>query len=185
MYNKVYSAVKDFIGEISSDPNHSLRHDFDSRMIGLRDSLESSPEMQQKAEDWKQMILEHPEVSSVIEGAWQSMKKLLISNVERPDSRLAQSLSGSITSFGEKLADDVEMQQRVNEWTVSAASYLADEFAEPVSEVITSTISTWDPDETADRLEAQVGKDLQFIRINGTIVGGLAGLIIFSLSKLI
>lgn len=185
VYSKVYGAVKQFIAEIVEQPNHSLRGDYDSKMRGLRESLQSSPEAIEKAEEWKQLIVEHPELNNIIEGAWRSGKKTLLENVQSDDSTLSQSVAGSVQSFGEKLGHDRELQDRVNDWITSAAGYVATEFAEPVSEVISSTIATWDPEETAQRLEAEVGRDLQFIRINGTLVGGLAGLAIYSLSQLV
>ena len=184
VYGKVYGAVKHFIAEIVDEPNHKLRSDYDSRMRTLRESLQSSPAAIAKAEEWKQLIVEHPELNKVIDGAWRSTKRALISNVESEESTLSQSISKSVQSFGEKLTQDEELQARVNEWIISAAGYVAAECAEPVADVISATVATWDPDETAERLEAEVGRDLQFIRINGTIVGGLAGLIIYSLSQL-
>jgi uncharacterized membrane-anchored protein YjiN (DUF445 family) len=90
-----------------------------------------------------------------------------------------------VVGFGTRLRDDEALQRKVDEWVVSAAGEVAEQSREEVGELIASTVARWDPAESSRRIELQVGRDLQFIRINGTVVGGLAGLLIYTVGRLI
>jgi len=185
VYVKIYSAVSSFVEEILQDPSHPLRDDFNSRIQNFRTSLSESPEMALKAEEWKQQILNHPEVRSWIGTLWQRTKGALIDAAKDPNSQLSSHVVNSVRSTGNKLANDQGLQTKVDRWIIDAAGYIADEFKNEVAGLIESTVNAWDTKETAERLELQVGRDLQFIRINGTIVGGLAGVFIYSITQLL
>ena len=102
-----------------------------------------------------------------------------------PSSELRQRIEAGLAAFGARLRDDPSLQKKVDEWIVSAAGGLVEQSREEVGELIASTVARWDPAESSRRIELQVGRDLQFIRINGTVVGGLAGLVIHLVGQLI
>lgn len=184
VYEKVYGAVKDFIGEISTDPNHRLRSDFEQRALKMRDDLSTNPKLMSQAEEWKRRIVEHPEVNAWVDTLWARVKEKMLEQMDEPESNTRKYIASAAQAAGRNLADDPTMQAKVNGWVIEAAGYAATEFKDEVSGLISSTVKSWDADETAARLEAQVGRDLQFIRINGTIVGGLVGLTIYTVSQL-
>jgi len=185
VYEKIYGAVRSLVDEILQDSNHKLRSEFDTKIKDLRVSLSNSPEMAEKAEHWKHQIMNHPEVRAWTGSLWQRTKQSMIASAKDPNSELQTHVINSVRSTGENLANDQNLQNKVDTWIIDAAGYIAEEFKSEVAGLIESTVNAWDSQETAERLELQVGRDLQFIRINGTIVGGLAGVIIYSLAKLL
>ncbi|MBT5866434.1 MAG: DUF445 family protein, partial [Ilumatobacter sp.] len=102
-----------------------------------------------------------------------------------PDSELRVRLVNSLQQLGARLADDPEMQHKIDRWVSDALAYLVENYRTEVSDIIASTVEKWDGESTAEKLELQVGRDLQFIRINGTIVGGLAGFVIHAIGQLL
>ncbi|MEP4648659.1 MAG: DUF445 family protein, partial [Ilumatobacter sp.] len=101
------------------------------------------------------------------------------------ESELRRRIVGSLQQLGHRLATEPELQTKVDEWVASALGHLVVNYRTEVSEIISSTVERWDAESTADKLELQVGRDLQFIRINGTIVGGMAGFVIHAVGQLL
>jgi uncharacterized membrane-anchored protein YjiN (DUF445 family) len=116
---------------------------------------------------------------------WSELKKGLLEQTADPESELRTRLEGAAAAFGRVLVEDSALQAKIDRWVETAALYVVKQERHQVAELIATTVARWDPDEAAQRIELQVGRDLQFIRINGTIVGGLAGLAIYSLGRLI
>lgn len=112
------------------------------------------------------------------------MKKLVLTETGDPDSDLRRSAESLTMRAGEVLRDDESVRAKVNEALRRLTGHVATHYADDLTDVISSTIARWDTDETSRRLELQVGRDLQFIRINGTVVGALAGLAIYTLTQL-
>jgi len=109
----------------------------------------------------------------------------LLDQSNDPDSELRQRIEQMAMAFGTALSNDPSLRSKVDRWIESAASYIIDAYRHEVADLIETTVAKWDADEAAQRIELQVGRDLQFIRINGTLVGGLAGLAIYSFGRLI
>jgi uncharacterized membrane-anchored protein YjiN (DUF445 family) len=130
-------------------------------------------------------LLHHPEVRAWSASLWGRIKTGMLEASEDPESELRQRLEQALSDAGKSLESDAELRARIDAWVTDAAGYIAEQFRGEVSGLIANTVQRWDADETADRLELQVGRDLQFIRINGTIVGGVAGLVIYTLSELL
>jgi uncharacterized membrane-anchored protein YjiN (DUF445 family) len=114
---------------------------------------------------------------------WRDVKAQLRTQADDPDSELRQRLATAIAAVGDRLRDDPALSARVNEVAESAARYVAEQFKDEIGNIVTTTISNWDAEETAHRLELLLGPDLQFIRINGTVVGGMAGLVLHTIAQ--
>lgn len=183
IFDKIYDAVSRFIADVGVDRTHPLRAQLDSRTEELAERLKSSEDLRIRGESIKEEILAHPEVRAWSESLWTRIKSGLIEATEDPQSDLRIRLEAAVADAGAQLSADPAMAAKLDKWLVEAVGYVAEQFKDEVSGLIATTVQRWDTAETADRLELQVGKDLQFIRINGTIVGGLAGLIIYTLSE--
>jgi uncharacterized membrane-anchored protein YjiN (DUF445 family) len=138
-----------------------------------------------KGEEYKAELLEHPLVRDMTASLWQDAKAALMEQSMRDDSALRETIARGVQRLGELLQRDEALAAKVNEWLEAAVLYAAREYGDEGSELIAHTVSRWDAETTSRRIELQVGRDLQFIRINGTVVGGLAGLGIYAVSTLL
>ncbi len=184
VFDKIYTGVRRFLTDIGDDRNHEMRVDIDRRTARLADELRTSEAMIARGEDLKQEFLDHPEVRAWSATLWKRIKTGLLEAAESPDSELRIRLQEALVEAGRSLEADPELRAKIDAWIVDAVGYIADQFRGEVADLIATTVQRWDTTETADRMELQVGRDLQFIRINGTLVGGAAGLLIHTLSEL-
>ncbi len=185
VFDKIYSGVKSFLADLQVDHEHQLRQDFDRRVRQLAKDLETSPTLRARGEAIKDEVLAHPEVRAWSATLWERIKRSLLDATEDPASELRVRMEQALVEAGRSLQNDAELQTRIDRWIVEAAGYIAEQYRGEVADLIAITVQRWDTAETAERLELQVGRDLQFIRINGTVVGGLAGLVIYTLSQLV
>ena len=183
VFEKIYEVVQHFLSELATDHNHEMRAELDRRTIRLAEELQTSPAMEARGEELKEQILAHPEVRAWSASLWTRIKSALLEATEDPDSELRVRLDDALVQAGTSLQNDPELRARVDRWIVEATVYVAEQFRGEVADLIATTVQRWDTQETAERLELQVGRDLQFIRINGTLVGGLAGLVIYTVSE--
>jgi uncharacterized membrane-anchored protein YjiN (DUF445 family) len=184
VFDKIYDAVNRFITEVGGDRNHALRRHLDVRTLELAERLKTSPELVARGEELKEEILQNEDVRAWIGGLWQRIKEGVVEASHDPDSELREQVTAAIMEAGVNLQNDREMQATVDKFLTEAAGYLAQHGGDPVVSVISSTVERWNAEETAQLIEDKVGRDLQFIRINGTIVGGLAGLVLHTVSQL-
>jgi uncharacterized membrane-anchored protein YjiN (DUF445 family) len=162
-----------------------MRADIDARTAKLAADLKTSPEMLARGEELKEQILAHPEVRAWSSSLWTRIKEALVDATADPESELRVRLEEALVEAGRSLQEDPELRAKIDGWIVDATTYVAEQFRGEVADLIATTVQRWDTQETADRLELQVGRDLQFIRINGTLVGGFVGLLIYTLSELV
>lgn len=185
VFAKIYSGIQNFVGEINRTPNHEVRRKVDERVRELAVNLRESPELQARAEEIKQELLNHPEAQEWTASLWASIKEELLNAADNPDSELRHRIASVASQAGESLNRDPVLRRKVDEWIASVAAHLVAESRTEVADLIASTVQKWDADDTSRRFELQIGRDLQFIRINGTLVGGVAGLVIHALSHLL
>lgn len=183
--DKVYVEILKFTRAVQSDPNHQVRQQIDKYLTDLAQDLQFDPVMIARAEDIKAQVLGDPEVRELASRTWGTVKNALLSAVDDPDSELAVRFKATVRDFGSRLVNDDELAGKVNTWIGDAAGYLVRTYRSDIAGVITDTVARWDAEETSQKIELQVGKDLQFIRINGTVVGSLAGLAIFTAAHLV
>ncbi|MBA2414678.1 MAG: DUF445 domain-containing protein [Geodermatophilaceae bacterium] len=185
VFAKAFTALQRFLGEVASTPDHELRRALDLRLQEYVVALRTDPDAAARVELVKDEILEHPSVKEWSASLWGGLKKSLLELSNDPSSELRQRFQSSIVHFGQTLRDDSELQAKLDRWVEGAAAYVVDQYSDDIADLVSGTVAKWDAVETSNRIELQVGRDLQFIRINGTVVGGLAGLLIYSVAQLI
>ena len=184
IFEKIYDAVSRFITDVGADPDHEVRKSIDRRLAIFVVRLAEDPELARKAEQLKAELLEHPEVRAWIGSLWAEMRDGITRLAAEPHGELRQRISASLERIGARLVTDADLQHRVDGWLERGIHYIVEHYRNEVTNFIATTIERWDPETTSRRMELQVGRDLQFIRINGTIVGGLAGLVIHTITEL-
>jgi uncharacterized membrane-anchored protein YjiN (DUF445 family) len=185
LFAKIYGAVHSFLADVGSDSNHDVRRAIDARVKDFADRLRTDPELLAKGEELKIELLAHPDVRAWLASLWGELKRTTIGALDDPASELRLRLDHSLANLGRRLAVEAELQAKVDDWVRRAAGHVVDHYRGEVGDLIAGTVAKWDGKATSERMELQVGRDLQFIRINGTIVGGLAGVVIYSVSQLV
>lgn len=183
--DKIYNELYKFARAVQNDPKHELRLKLDDYLLTVADELQHDPAMIERAESIKAQVLGDPEVRDLATRTWEGIKNAVLTAVDDPDSELRVRFTAAVRDFGVRLSTEEELAGKVNTWIIDAASYLVATYKHQITSIITETIERWDAEETSQKIELQVGKDLQFIRINGTVVGALAGLTIFTVATLV
>jgi uncharacterized membrane-anchored protein YjiN (DUF445 family) len=182
IYIRLVETVTAVLKEISQDPGHPLHAQFDALIDRFVTRLQNDPELITTGEAYKSELIEHPMVRELAASLWQGAKASLVAQSERDDSELRAAFERGVIQLGNLLQRDTALAAKIDGWAEGAAGFAATEYGDEVGDLIAQTVSRWDAETTAHRIELQVGRDLQFIRINGTIVGGLAGLVIYGVS---
>lgn len=182
IFDKIYSGVHRFLDDVGRDHGHEVRRSIEQRIVAFASRLRDDPELVAKGEELKDELLAHPDVRAWIASLWGEVKRSLEDAAVDPDSELRRRMATSLAQLGQRLRDDAELQGKVDRWVASAGGYVVANYRHEVANMISSTVERWDAESTSKRLELQVGRDLQFIRINGTVVGGLAGVFIHVLT---
>jgi uncharacterized membrane-anchored protein YjiN (DUF445 family) len=170
---------------VTSNPNHEIRRSIDVRVADLAERLRHDPEMLAKGEELKKELLAHPDVRAWLGSLWEELKRNTLKALDDPSGELRRRIDDSLAGLGRRLAVEPALQAKVDDWVMRAAGHVVEHYRGEVAELIAGTVAKWDARATSERIELQVGRDLQFIRINGTIVGGLAGLVIYTASQLL
>jgi len=184
LLDKILGGLQRFVGDVTGRPDHPIRIQLDARARLIADDLRTSPELRDRGEQLKEELLGHPEFMAWADTIWSDVKTSLQTAVDQPDSELRRRLEAAVRSFGARLENDRELRHRVNTWIASLTHQMAARSGGEIATLIAETVQRWDADETSRRLELQVGRDLQYIRINGTLVGGLVGLVIHAIVEL-
>jgi uncharacterized membrane-anchored protein YjiN (DUF445 family) len=185
IFAKIFDGVHRFLRDVGGDANHEVRRAIDQRVLAFAQRLRADPVLLAKGEELKAELLEHPDVRAWLSSLWGEIKLTTMAAAADPESELRQRIDVTLERVGRRLVDDSELRAKVDAWVLGAATYVVEHYRGEVAEIISSTVARWDGKATSERLELQVGRDLQFIRINGTIVGGLAGLVIYAASQLL
>ncbi|MDJ0358992.1 DUF445 family protein [Rhodococcus sp. H29-C3] len=182
---KIYKELVEFTWKVRSTPEHELRLAANKFLVDYAHDLQHDPATIKKAESLKSQIMGRAEVTGLASATWKVAKRLIMESVDDPSSTLRRKISENAAGWGVRLRDDDELRGKVDGWLLGGARYLAANYADEITTIITDTVARWDAEEASSKIELQVGRDLQFIRINGTVVGALAGLAIYSVSNLI
>lgn len=173
-----------FIEEIELDKNHFVRKKLTQNLDSFADDLLTSPSWQNKFDQLKEELIIPENLEKYSHDVWQAIKQTLFQNLEDSDSLLKNYIHKNVQKLAHNLETDEEMNQRINRWIQHFAYRMILKNRTQVEQLISKTVESWEGKELSDKLELEVGKDLQFIRINGTLVGGLVGLIIHTLTVL-
>jgi len=183
IYQKIISGVEHTLDEVAKNKEHPLRHRYNEAMLEFIEKLRTSPEMIERGEHLKEELLQHPAVRGYSASLWGDLKASVLRHAADPGSEFRIRIAHTVTRFAESMRTDPELMAKVDGWIESAVLYFVEQYRGEVAELISSTVQAWDPEDTTRKIELQIGKDLQFIRINGTLVGGLAGLVIYTISQ--
>lgn len=182
--DRIYTEVLAFAWAVKTDVNHPMRLAVDKFLMDFSQDLQDDPETMKRAEQVKHQVLEHPEVRGLIGNAWGTAKAMLLDAAEDPSSELRVRVRDGLVSLGGRLTGDDPLHDKVDTWVEGAAGYIVRNYSSEITTLISDTVARWDAQETSRKIELQVGRDLQFIRINGTVVGALAGLVIYAVTQL-
>jgi uncharacterized membrane-anchored protein YjiN (DUF445 family) len=183
IYQKLVRSVEKTLHEVTSDPEHPLRHRFNEAVGQFVERLKSSPEMIARGEELKEEVLRHPAVREYSGGLWADVKGSVLRHSADPNSEFSRRVGHAVTRVGTSLQEDTELQDKVNGWVENSILYVVEEYRHEVAALIETTVAAWDPEDTTQKIELQIGRDLQYIRINGTLVGGLVGLLIYTFAQ--
>ena len=185
IYRKIVNGTENALHEVRLDHEHPIRQRFDELVDISVEKLKTSPELIARGESLKHELLSSSAIDSFSRRLWRDLKATLLPPEAGGRSDLAPPIERAIIRLGETVRTDEALLEKVNEWAERAVLSVAEEYRHEVAHLIATTVEQWDPDDTSRKIELQVGRDLQFIRINGTLVGGLVGLILHTLSQLL
>jgi uncharacterized membrane-anchored protein YjiN (DUF445 family) len=183
VHEKVVTAIGKTLREVVDDPAHPLRRQFDELLLDWIVRLQQSPEVMERAEAVKRQLLDSPASRELSASLWEALKRSLDRQAGASADGAPGGLARGLSALAQAALDDEALLQKIDGWIVEAVLKVVEQHRPEVGQLIASTVSRWDPDETSARIELQVGRDLQFVRINGTLVGGLVGLILYVLSR--
>jgi uncharacterized membrane-anchored protein YjiN (DUF445 family) len=183
--DRIHRELMDFTDKVRRNPEHELRRSATKFLFEFADDLQNDDATIARAEAVKDQLMSREEVTNAAETAWKTLKRLVLEGVDDPSSALRTRIADAVVRIGESLRDDAELRDKVDNWIVRGAEHLVAQYGVEITAIITDTIERWDAEEASRRIELHVGRDLQFIRINGTVVGSLAGLVIYAIAQLL
>jgi uncharacterized membrane-anchored protein YjiN (DUF445 family) len=181
IHQKIVSGIENTLAEVAADPYHPLRARFDEAMDKFIHDLRRSPATIARAEAIKEDILAHPALRDFAGSLWTDAKAALVRQADAPDAAELGPVPRGLQTLAQAVLDDPALLEKVDRWIVDALVTAVDQYRHEAGQLIEETVGRWDPDVTSRKIELAIGRDLQFIRINGTIVGGLVGLLLYTL----
>jgi uncharacterized membrane-anchored protein YjiN (DUF445 family) len=183
IFRKIFNGVQRFLADVGGDPQHEVRIAIDGRVRRFAERLRDDPAMVARGEEVKRDLLAHRDVQAWLQSLWGELKQAMLDAAGDPQSELRRRLTVGLARAGERIVIDRELQAKLDGWVERVVGYVVDNYRGEAAALISSTVERWDSADTSRRIELQVGRDLQFIRINGTVVGGLAGVVIHAISE--
>lgn len=181
----IVNGLNKLLHEMAEDPNHPLRAKGEEGLASLAHDLRHDSALQERVAHWKGELLANPSMGKWIEGLWDQGRKGLLKATNDPDAALAGSFGEALMKLGSTLQEDDRLKRQINRFARRAIVGTTESYGDNIVALVSDTIEKWDASTITDRVENAVGSDLQFIRINGTIVGGLAGVAIHAIGLLI
>jgi uncharacterized membrane-anchored protein YjiN (DUF445 family) len=180
----IIDGLKKLTVEMSTDPAHPVRIKVEEALVQLANDLQTRPETQERVEGIKEQLLDNKSVSLWLDTLWQKGREAIIRAARNPDAVLAGKLGEILMSMGGTLEKDARIRSAINQFARRAVVGMAASYGGSIVKLVSETIRSWDARTVTARLESAVGRDLQYIRINGTLVGGLVGLLLYLIDKL-
>jgi uncharacterized membrane-anchored protein YjiN (DUF445 family) len=182
VFDRLYDRLRHRLASMAADPDDEARRQFDAWIASLPDRLETSPELRERGEQFKHDILASAELRDWSSSLWSHAKDALRTQAGDPESELRRGLAGALAAAGRRLGSDGRLQDSLLRIIESGARALADQFHDELAGLVTATIQRWDAAQTSSQLELLLGRDLQYIRINGTVVGAGVGLVLHAIA---
>jgi uncharacterized membrane-anchored protein YjiN (DUF445 family) len=187
IFQKIVTSIERTMVEIRDDPHHPLRGRFDASLRVFVENLQHSPQTLARAEEIKEDLLDAEAVRRFSASLWVDAKAALLRFAENASAagKEGGTMERALTSFGQAMLADPALMRKVDDMVTDVVAYLVERYQREIADLITHTVQNWDADVTTRRIELAIGRDLQYIRINGTIVGALAGLLIYTITQLV
>jgi uncharacterized membrane-anchored protein YjiN (DUF445 family) len=182
--DSIMEGLRKLTVEMSTDPDHPVRKRIQDALVDLARDLQEDAETRARVEGWKEDLLANQSVASWLDTLWQKGRAAIIASARNPDAVLAGKLGEVMRSMGGTLESDARIRTAVNQFGRRAVAGMAASYGGSIVKLVSDTVRGWDARTITARLEAAVGRDLQYIRINGTLVGGLVGLVLHVLDTL-
>ena len=179
IYDQLIGELQRVLDEIGADSEHPARGRFNAWLVELRTAIGDDFEMKRRGRALRDEFLDHPAVRDYSEELWEKVREFLVVSLRDPQSLGRLAIDGELRGIGHRLREDGDVNRQANRWLRNLILYLVDNYRQPLSAFISETIEQWDPAATSARIELYIGRDLQYIRINGTLVGGLVGVAIY------
>ncbi|HET8533972.1 MAG TPA: DUF445 domain-containing protein [Sphingomicrobium sp.] len=180
----ILDGLRKLTAEMSTDPAHPVRRKVEEALAQLANDLQTNPDTRAKVEEMKEQLLANRSVALWIDTLWQKGREAIVRAARNPDAAMAGRLGEVLKSMGQSLEQDPRIRSAINQFVRRAAAGMAQSYGSSIVKLVSETIRSWDARTVTARLESAVGRDLQYIRINGTLVGGLVGLAIHALDTL-
>jgi uncharacterized membrane-anchored protein YjiN (DUF445 family) len=183
--NKIIDGLHKLIAEMADDPAHPLRAKAEEGLERLAHDLQEKPELREKVEAFKAEMLENQAFQRWIDGLWEQSRAAMLRLARDPERALGGRMGEALRQFGETLQSDRRLADTINRFARRSAVGAASDYGDGIVRLVSDTIRGWDARTVTGRLENAVGRDLQYIRINGTVVGGLVGVAIHAVDTLL
>ena len=183
--DRMHAEAVRFAQAVRDDREHPFRQAVGGFFADLARDLGEKPELQAQLEAFKHEVFDSPRIRSLAESTWATARAALVEMLEDPQSELRKRMLAALQDFGGRLRADSTLQYKIDVWVMQVVEHLVRNYRHDLARVVSDTVRRWDAREAAEKIELQVGKDLQFIRINGTVVGSLAGLAIYTIATLV
>ncbi|HYZ52888.1 MAG TPA: DUF445 domain-containing protein [Streptosporangiaceae bacterium] len=181
-FDRLYTRLRQRLTAMAADPGDETRQQFGEWLAGLPGRLETSPELRERGERFKRDVLGSAGLRDWSSSLWKNAKETLRAQAADPESELRRRLGEALAAAGRRLGSEPRLQEGLEHMVESGARALADQFHDELAGLVTGTIQRWDAAETSSQLELLLGRDLQFIRINGTVVGAGVGLALHAIA---
>ncbi len=180
---KITSGLAHYFREIAEDPQHRIRQEISRELLKWAEELTTNPAWKEKFQNLKKAFLPEEKLAEYALAAWSKLKDTLLEELSQPDSSMLRYIQKALQEGVDKLATDVAMQEKIDNWARVQAYSAVLRYKDSAGELISNTVGNWPARELSQKLELEVRKDLQYIRVNGTLVGGLVGLLIYLLTQ--
>src|ERR1700761_411026 len=181
-YDRLHARLRERLAAMATDPDDEARKQFEGWIAGLPERLQTSPELRERGESIKREVLASAGLRDWTSWLWKNAKETLRAQAADPESELRRQMAHALSAAGRRLGSDQSLQDSLSRVLESGARNLADQFHDELAGLVTGTIQRWDASETSTQLELLLGRDLQFIRINGTVVGAGVGLALHAIA---
>ncbi|MGB5483465.1 DUF445 domain-containing protein [Parasphingorhabdus sp.] len=173
--NEVLDGLYKLLADMAADPKHPVRAKTEESLRQLATELKHDPDLRQKVNEWKLEIIENPAIASWLDGIWERGREALLRAARDPDAALAGQFGEALIQLGNSLQQDKLLNRQINRFGRRAVIGVVASYGDNIVTLVSETVRGWDAQTITDRVENAVGRDLQFIRVNGTLVGGLVG----------
>ncbi len=176
--NEVVDGLYKLLADMASDPEHPVRAKTEESIVQLAQELRNDPDLRQRVNEWKLEMIENPAIASWIDGMWESGRESLLKASRDPEAAMAGHFGDALTQLGNSLQKDPLLNRQLNRFARRAVAGVVASYGDNIVKLVSETIRGWDAQTITDRVENAVGRDLQYIRVNGTLVGGLVGVML-------